>query len=225
MRAMSRRTSRMRGRTFELVGRRLETQVELLALQIGQISGELIVRFRAEVLGCGRISCQPSFASQMRGVTKTGNDLGLDRQLHRRTLERLGGQRAGNAVELEQDPARLHPSGPVFDRTLALALADFGRLLRNRNVREHADPQTPLALDVARDGPTGRFDLPCGDALRLKRLEAVRAEVQLGTALGVALDPALEGLAELVFFSVATWCLLYLRLNARVARRRSGPPS
>src|SRR5690606_36341996 len=94
-----------------------------------------------------RLSCSgPSFASQVRGVAETGNDLGLDWQLHSSAAERFRGERPGNTVELEQDAARLHAGGPVFDRALALALADFGRLLRYRNVREHADPQPPLAF-------------------------------------------------------------------------------
>src|SRR6218665_1833928 len=144
-------------------------------------------------------SCRPLFASQVRGVAKTGNDLGLDRQLHRGAAERLRGERAGNAIEFEQDATRLHAGCPVFDRALALALADFGGLLRHGHIREDANPETTLALDVAGDRAAGRFDLASGDPLRFQRLQTVRAKVQIGAALGVALDPALEGLAELRF--------------------------
>jgi hypothetical protein len=52
---------------------------------------------------------------------------------------------------------------------------------------------------VARDRAAGRLDLARGDPLRLQSLEAIGAEVQVGAALGVALDAALEGLAELGF--------------------------
>src|SRR5690606_28689868 len=144
-----------------------------------------------------RTSSGPSFASQVRAVAEAGNHLGLDRQLHRGTAERFGSQRTGNAVQLEQDATRLHASGPVFDRALTLTLTDFGRLLRNRHVREHANPQASLALDVAGDRTACRFDLARGDPLRLHGLETVGAEVQRGAALGVAVNPALERLAEL----------------------------
>jgi hypothetical protein len=158
-------------------------RLNCLALQVTQVSRKLIVALRAKIFGLIGHYSPPRCA----GVAQTGHDLGLDRQLHRGAAEGLGSERTGNAVELEQDPARLHARGPVFDRTLALALTDFSRLLRNRHVREDADPQAALALDVAGDRAAGRFDLASGDPLRFHGLEAVRAEVQIGAALGVAL--------------------------------------
>src|SRR5687767_1777856 len=131
-----------------------------------------------------------------QGLAEAGDDLGLDRKLFRGALERGLGERAGNAVELEQDPARLDPRDPEFGRALARAHADFGRLRAHRNVRENADPQTPGTADVARDRAARRLDLARGDPLRLHRFQAEGAEVELGPALGVAVDPALEGLAE-----------------------------
>src|SRR5688500_1184151 len=44
-----------------------------------------------------------------QGFTKAGNHLDLDRQLFGCTLECGLGERAGNAVQLEQDAARLDP--------------------------------------------------------------------------------------------------------------------
>src|SRR6185503_195139 len=132
-----------------------------------------------------------------QALAETGHDLGLDRQLLRRPLERRLGERAGDAVELEQDPARLDASDPEFRRALARAHADFGRLRADRNVREHADPETAGTLDVARDRAASRLDLARGDPLGLHRLQAEGAEVELGPTLGVAVDAALEGLAEL----------------------------
>src|SRR5690606_19338442 len=107
---------------------------------------------------------------------------------------------SGNAVEFEQDAARLHASGPEFRRTLTLTHADFGRLRRHGDVGKYADPQTALALDRAADRAACRLDLTRGDALGFERLQPVGAEVQRRTALGVAVDAALEGLAELGFF-------------------------
>src|ERR1019366_2995842 len=147
-------------------------------------------------------SWRPSFGSQMRGITQPGNDLGSDRQLHRSALESNSRERAGNAIDFEQDAARLDSCCPIFDRALALALANFGRLLRNRDIRENADPEAALTLDVTRDRAACRFDLARGDPLRFHRLEAIGTEVEIGAAFGIALDPALEGLAELVFFGL-----------------------
>src|SRR5207248_1148942 len=47
-----------------------------------------------------------------QALAQTSDDLGLDRQLLRSALERRFGERAGDAVELEQDAARLHPGDP-----------------------------------------------------------------------------------------------------------------
>src|SRR5689334_24061092 len=70
-----------------------------------------------------------------QGLAQASHDLGLDRQLLRRTLESGLGEVARDAVELEQDPARLHAGDPELRRALARAHADFGRLRRHRNVR------------------------------------------------------------------------------------------
>src|SRR6185295_16039482 len=163
-------------------------------------------------LNCSRFSsasCSTSWSSvrllsssiwAMSGVlkqrfAKAGDHLGLDRKLLRGALESGLGERAGNAVQLEQDAARLHPANPEFGRALARAHADLGGLGRDRHVREDADPQTPLALDVAGDRAASRLDLARGDPLRGHGLEAISAEVQARAALGIAMDAALMGLA------------------------------
>src|SRR3954466_5566236 len=90
------------------------------------------------------------------GFAKAGDHLGLGRKFLRRPLGSGLGERAGNAVQLEQDAAGLYPRHPIFGRALARAHADLGGLGRDRHVREDADPQTPLALDVAGGGAGGR---------------------------------------------------------------------
>src|SRR5690349_20995219 len=94
-----------------------------------------------------------------QALTEASHDLRLDRQLLGRALERRLGERAGDPVELEQDPARLHSSDPELGAALARALADFGGLGAHWDVGEHADPQTAGALDVTRDRAAGRLDL------------------------------------------------------------------
>ena len=54
-----------------------------------------------------------------------------------------------------------------------------------------------LALHLAGDRAACRLDLARGDAVRFKCLKAVTAEVQIGAALGRAMDASLELLAEL----------------------------
>src|SRR6185295_15733156 len=51
-----------------------------------------------------------------QALAEAGHDLGLDRQLFGCALERRLGERARDAVELEQDPARLHPGDPELRR-------------------------------------------------------------------------------------------------------------
>src|SRR3954453_6181417 len=192
MRAMVRRTSRTRlGFSSWLVAdwkRRLNCS-----------------RFKSPSCTCSWSSVwtlRSSFAAMLlfllgQALAQPGDDLGLDRQLLRRPLERRLGQAAGNAVELEQNAAGLDPGDPEFGRALARAHADFGGLRAHRNVRENADPQATRALDVARDRTARGLDLARSDPLRLHGLEAEGAEVELGPTLGIAMDAALKGLAEL----------------------------
>src|SRR6185503_19743004 len=132
-----------------------------------------------------------------QALAEAGHNLGLDRQLLGRARDGFLGKADRDTVELEQDAPRLDAGDPELRAALARAHADFGGLRAHRNVREHANPQTAGALHVARDRGAGRLDLACGDPLRLHGLEAKGAEVELGPALGIAMDAALEGLAEL----------------------------
>src|SRR5829696_943775 len=126
-----------------------------------------------------------------------GDEARLDRQLGGGQLERLAGHLDRHAVELEQHAARLDAGRPEFRRALARAHADLGRLLRDRHVGEHANPDAAGTLHVTRDGAAGGLDLARGQAVGLHRLQAIGAEVEVETALGGAADAALEGLAVL----------------------------
>src|SRR6185437_7123514 len=148
-----------------------------------------------------------------------GDETGLDRQLGGGESQRLLGDRGGHAVELEQHAARLDAGRPELGRALAGAHADLGRLLRHRHVREHPDPDAAGALHVARDGAAGGLDLARGQAVRLHRLQAERAEVEVEPALGGAADAALEGLAVLGALGLQHDCLRVPLLGALDARR------
>src|SRR5829696_6337345 len=121
----------------------------------------------------------------------------LDRQLRGAEAQRLAGDVLGDAVDLEHDAAGRDARRPELGRALALAHAHLGRLLRHRHVREDPDPDPALALHLARDRAPRRLDLARGHALRLERLEAELAEIELRAALRGTADAALEGFAEL----------------------------
>src|SRR4029079_18534598 len=156
-----------------------------------------------------------------QALAQASDDLGLDRQLLGGALERRLDEAAGHAVELDQDAAGLDAGDPELRRALAGTHADFGRLRAHRNVREDADPQAARALDVTRDRAARRFDLARGDPLRLHRLQTEGAEVELGPALGIAMDAALEGLAELGALGLQH-VLLFLRAYRLPRSSRAG---
>src|SRR3954447_1761749 len=192
MRAMVRRTTRTRdGFSSWLVAdwkRRLNCSRLSSASCCCSWSSVLTVRF--------------SFAAMLlflldQALAQAGDDLGLDRQLFCGAGKGFLRDRAGHTVQLEQDPSRLDASDPEFGRALARAHADLGRLRAHRNVREDSDPKATGALHVTRDRAARGLDLTRGDPLRLHGLEAECAEVELGPALGVAVDAAFEGFAEL----------------------------
>src|SRR5690606_32547670 len=135
------------------------------------------------------------------------NEARLDRKLRGGKGQRLARDLIVDAVDLEQDAAGLDADHPQFRRTLARAHADFGRLLRHRNVGEYADPDAADTLHVARERTTGSLDLARSDALRRHRLQAELAERQRRARRGDAVNPALMRLAEL--------CLLWLHHGLR----------
>src|SRR6185437_9543215 len=126
-----------------------------------------------------------------------GHELGAHRHLGGRQRHRLLGDVARHSLQLEHHAARLHHRDPHLGRTLALSHAGLGRLLRDWLVGKHADPDFPTALDVTRQRHTRRFNLPRCDPARLERLQTVRAERDLPTAMGQPLRAALEPLAKL----------------------------
>src|ERR1022692_352825 len=110
--------------------------------------------------------------------------------------ERLTRDFLAHALDLEQHLAGQHPGDPVLDIALAAAHAYFERLLRNRYVREHSDPNTAAALHVARKGAPRRLDFAGSHAAAVGRLEAIFAERDKIAALRAARDPTLELFAE-----------------------------
>src|SRR5690606_5293048 len=84
----------------------------------------------------------------------------------------------------------------VLDRTLAVAHTDFGRLLRDRLVREHADPDAATPFDVAGDRATRGLDLARREAAAVGGFQAEVAECH-GRATG-----GHAGVTALLLFAV-----------------------
>src|SRR5947207_2979487 len=131
----------------------------------------------------------------------SGADLARDEgalqwQLRGGQRERFAGEVFGHAVDLVQHLARLDLGDVVLGVALAVAHADFGRLLRNGLVRKDADPDTATALHVARDRAVCGFDLARREAAALGGLQAEIAERHIGAAGGDAGVAALLFLAE-----------------------------
>src|SRR5829696_4208693 len=107
------------------------------------------------------------------------HDLGLHRQLLTRELQRLLGERLGDAGQLEHDATGLDHGDPVLRRPFARAHARLGRLLRDRLVREDVDPDLAAALDLAGHRDPGSLDLAVGDPTCLQRLDPVFPELNV----------------------------------------------
>src|SRR5215210_1603937 len=150
-----------------------------------------------------------------------------DRQLRRAEAQRLAGHVLRHAVDLEHDAAGLDARRPIFRRALTGAHAHFGRLLRDRHVREDADPHPAGALHGARDRAASGLYLARGHALGIDRLQAELTEVEVRAALGQTMNAAFELLTELRFLglqhsSLSTACRITPPLRARA---RGGRPS
>src|SRR4029079_18089308 len=104
------------------------------------------------------------------------DELGLDGELVAGQAHRLAGEGLRHAGQLEHHATRLDDGHPALGRALAGAHAGLGRLLGERLVREHVDPNLAATLDLARHGDTSGLDLPVGQPALLEGLQAVLAE-------------------------------------------------
>src|SRR5690349_14761501 len=125
------------------------------------------------------------------------NETRLDRQLGRPETQRLACGPLRHTVELEHDAARLDAGHPELGCTLARTHAHLRRLFCHGHVRKDADPDAAGALHGTRDRPSRRLDLARRQPFRLDGLEAIGAEIQGRSTLGVAMDATLVGLAVL----------------------------
>src|SRR4051812_28295167 len=117
-------------------------------------------------------------------TTLTRHDPALHGQLVDRAAKRLASGLLVGVAHLEQHPSGLDVGHPLLRRTLAGTHAGLGRLLGERAVREHVDPDLAATADVPVDRDTRRLDLPVGDVGRLERLDAQVAEADAGATSG-----------------------------------------
>src|SRR6266850_8159682 len=190
MRAMSRRASRSREVFSSCPVARWKRRLKRSFFRLRTASSlwsSLIARISSTFIGA------------MTLLRNARDEARLDRQLGGGERERLLGGLHRDAVDLENHAARLDPRHPQFRRTLAGAHADFGGLLRHRQVRKHADPDAAGALHVTGQCAARGFDLTGGDALGRHRLQAELTERQRRTRSRNAVDTALMRLPELRF--------------------------
>src|SRR5262249_18944630 len=98
-----------------------------------------------------------AFMGTLPSLAKSRHEARLDRKFGGGKGERLFGGGPADPVDLEENTARLDAAGPVFGCALAGAHSNFGRLLRNRHVREHSDPYPSGAFHGARQCTPGRL--------------------------------------------------------------------
>src|ERR1700739_1780325 len=93
----------------------------------------------------------------------TDDERSQQRQLGSGQAECLARQGFINAIHLVQHLAGLNLGDVVLGIALTVTHTDFSRLLRDRLVRENADPDTTATLDVTGHGATRGFDLASRD--------------------------------------------------------------
>ena len=126
-----------------------------------------------------------------------------------------------HAFHLEEHLAGLHARDVVLDITLTATHTNFERLLADRHIRKHADPDLAAALHVAGHRATRGFDLSRRHARAAGRLQAELAEGNVAAALCQAVIAAFELLAVLGAFWLEHDCLSSSVRPAPVRRLRS----
>src|SRR5690349_18428014 len=148
------------------------------------------------------------------------DDRGAEGQLRRGERECLARDFFRDAGNLVKEFAGLDLGDPVLDVALALTLPHFERLLGDRLVGKHANPNVAAALDEARHRAPRRLDLASRQLAAVERLQAVVAKRDGVAALGQATVAALELLAEFCAFRLQH--VLSLCLRGRRPRRFAG---
>ena len=113
--------------------------------------------------------------------------------------ECLFGYLEAYTIYLEDNAAGLQGYYESFRSTFTLTHTYIQRLLRDRLVREYADPYLTLTLHMASYCDTSCFDLATGQPDGTKTLDTERAKYQLLAAMSHTLDATLLTAAEFCF--------------------------
>src|SRR6478736_5812333 len=128
-------------------------------------------------------------SSPPSGAQHAGHERRAQRQLGGSQLERFAREFLGHADDLEHDLARLDFGHVVLGVALAVTHTHFCGLLRDRLVREHADPDAAATFHVTGDRATRGLDLAGRQAAAVGALQAEVTErhgVTRGRDAGVA---------------------------------------
>src|SRR6185436_16822479 len=119
-------------------------------------------------------------------LIRAGNKLRLDGKFLGRQTHCISGRLLIDALDLVKNPAWLDYSYPVLWCTLAFAHTGFSRLLGNRLIREHANPDFAAALDMTGHRNSRRFNLPIRNPGRLQTLQPIFTKADLAATRGDA---------------------------------------
>src|SRR5690606_27736070 len=99
-----------------------------------------------------------------------------ERELRVGKAKRFTGHGRRNSGDFEENDAGTDHRDPKLGAAFPLPHTGFGGFLRDRFVRENANPDFTFTLHVTRDGNTGGFDLGSGHPTAIKTLNAIFAE-------------------------------------------------
>src|SRR3546814_16539344 len=102
----------------------------------------------------------------------TRDERGRDRQLGGSQAERLARELFADAFHFVEHLAGLDFGDPVFRVAFTVTHQDFGRLLRDRLIRENADTEPAAPPDLTVDGTPPRPAPPPGPAPQAAALTA-----------------------------------------------------
>src|SRR5690606_28797290 len=171
-------------RLRQLSGCMLHAQLELLFKQFQMLLLERLNRLFSQ------------FASFHDLHHRPNNYTSADRQLRCRQTEGFAGNVICHTFHFIEHLAGLDLGYPVFHATLTLTHTHRQRLLGDRLVREHADPDFATTLDVASHGTTRCFDLTCSQTATVGCLQTNGAKRHLAAPLCQAAVTALVHFAE-----------------------------
>src|SRR5690606_1735743 len=157
----------------KLLSGTLHTQVELCLQQAFELFGELAGVFGTEFARFHDVSLNARLAR---------HEGRAQRQLGGGQAESFASHFLAHTFHFVDHLAWLDFGDPELRIALTVTHTDFGRLLGDRLIGEHTDPDTAAALDVAVDSTTGCFDLTSGQTATIGGLEAIFTERNLCAA-------------------------------------------